>query len=150
MTNIPILAAAAFGGAISSLAVWGALRPGVKAAAIAAYAGLLLALGLTHVNALSHPKPVAWERADLKGAAVRAFTLDEGRAIYLWVVLPGSTEPRAYVLPWSLQLAKRLHEGAQRGEADGTRMLVDTNQATGERDVYLAPQPPNPPKFSRE
>ncbi len=43
-------------------------------------------------------------------AALLGVSLDEGVAIYLWLQLPDSIEPRNYKLPWNNKLAERLED----------------------------------------
>lgn len=61
---------------------------------------------------LGKPKPIArtWFEPRAKTATLLGVSLDDGKAIYLWLRLDGVKEPRAYVLPWQLELAQRLQD----------------------------------------
>jgi hypothetical protein len=77
----------------------------------------------------------------------------EHEAIYLWLVMPDSLEPRAYVLPWSMQAAQQLQEAMSQAEADGTavRMTMPFEPSLDDREpmFYALPQPAMPPKDYR-
>src|SRR5688500_14594885 len=90
--------------ALATIAAWAPRRLLPKLAALAVFA-LFLPLGYAAlVDLLSRPKPVSaawWERrAAERDATVLAGRIQEDEAIYLWLELPGTPEPRAYRLPW--------------------------------------------------
>ena len=70
----------------------------------------------------------------------------ENEAIYLWLTMPGSPEPRAYVLPWSQSAAQQLQDATGKAEADGTAvemaMPSETGLDTRAPMFYAQPQPP--------
>ena len=75
---------------------------------------------------LGKPKPVAraWFEPQASAATLLGVSLEDGKAIYLWLRLEGVKEPRAYVLPWKLELAQRLQDVieeaiARRDHAEG-------------------------------
>jgi hypothetical protein len=102
-------------GVVASLAViaiWTPRATLVRASAVALTA-LFVPLAYLGLNeALSHPKPVAheWFKRDVAEATVLGVSVDEGKAIYLWLRLDQSPEPRSYVLPWHTQLAAELQK----------------------------------------
>ena len=74
----------------------------------------------------------------------------ENEAIYVWLVMPGATEPCAYVLPWSLEAAQQLQDAMNQAEADGTgvRMGIPFEASLDDREpmFYAMPQPAMPAK----
>lgn len=118
-------------------------------------AGLLMAAGYAgYAELLGRPKPAGfeWAERNVAEADVIAAQLREGEAIYLWLRLQGDAEPRAYALPWSMQVARQLHRAQSAAERRGTgvRMRGPFRQSReeGERMFYVAPQPPLPPKMA--
>jgi hypothetical protein len=102
--------------AICAVLAWTALaQPGPlwrKWLALAALA-LSVPLALVAVHELTgRPKPLALEWIhDLRGGAtVVAYHFVEDEAIYLWLLLPGESAPRAYALPWDRTAAKDIQE----------------------------------------
>ena len=74
----------------------------------------------------------------------------EGEAIYLWLQLHDTPEPRSYVLPWSRDLAEQL-QTAQReaGENQGEvrmRLPFESSLDQLEPRFYAMPQLESPPK----
>jgi len=88
-------------------------------------------LGLTEI--LARPKPMTheWFNASAKNAMVLGVSLDEGKAIYLWLRVDDSLEPRYYRLPWQQRNAEKLQKAVE-----------EANQ--GEINVELV-RPPVPP-----
>lgn len=125
---------------------------------------LLIGLALTVAAAawpafsmlLSRPRPVAeeWVHRDAAEALVAGVYVDEGRALYLYLVIPGVDEPRSYSLPWSEE-TRRLAESIQEalaGEAGGNGVVIDDPfKPSLERDRPLTahplPQPAMPDKL---
>ena len=74
----------------------------------------------------------------------------ENEAIYVWLIMPGSSEPSAYVLPWSVEAAQQLQDAMSQAEADGTavRMAMPFESSLDDREpmFYAMPQPAMPPK----
>ena len=74
----------------------------------------------------------------------------ENEAIYVWLVMPGATEPCAYALPWSLEAAQQLQDAMNQAEADGTAVLMgmpfEASLDDREPMFYAMPQPAMPPK----
>jgi hypothetical protein len=139
-------------GGLAWIAVWSPRRPAVKLAAVL-LAALLLPLGYAALADLTgRPKPVRdeWLLADAREAEVLAFDLQEGRAIHLWLRLPGVDEPRAYRLPWSRPLAQQLQDAGRAAEKAGTAIAMrkpfEASLDDREPKVYPLPQPALPPK----
>ena len=78
----------------------------------------------------------------------------ENEAIYVWLIMPSSSEPSAYVLPWSAEVAQQLQDAMSQAEADGTAvrmaMPFDSSLEDSEPMFYAMPQPAMPPKDYQE
>lgn len=110
--------------------------------------GLLASVALVPVayvavtEPLSQPKPMRIEfLRSLDQAAVSYFEASEEAGIYI------VTARRAYVTPWSESLARQLHEGMRKVEAEGgaVRLRMEGTQG-GEPSAEWTPPPPLPPK----
>jgi len=99
---------------------------------------LLVFFGLLYAG-VGYPVPV--ELVHPEGVVV-ARVLQKGEAIWIWVRSPGS-EPRAFKLPWSEEVAAQL-EGAMRSGARQTRVGFDSNSES--LVFHPIPQPADPPK----
>ena len=118
-------------------------------------AGALMATGYAgFAELLGRPKPATleWAARNTSEATVLAADMREGEAIYLWLQLEDISEPRAYVLPWSMAAARQLHEAQGKAEETGTEVRMrgpfrDSDEG-GERMFYAAPQPALPPKLA--
>jgi len=69
--------------------------------------------------------------------------LDEGTAIYVWVL---EGEPRAYRLPWSMETAKQLRGAAERAGKQGGNLMMRKGIPEGEWMFYPDPVKELPPK----
>ena len=102
------------------------------------------------IELLGRPKPLRLEWRDAADAEVVSAVPVENKAIYVWLIMPDSSEPCAYVLPWSLQAAQQLQEAMSQAEADGTavRMTMPFESSLDDREpmFYAMPQPAMPPK----
>lgn len=146
---IPLFAALGLLAAVlAHIAIWSPRNLWVKVGALATAAAFMPVAYASLSTMLSRPKPIEmeWSRDQLTDAAVLGARLEEGEAIYVWLEMDSVDEPRAYVLPWSQELAKQL-QGAQRtAEQTGTKVrmrkpfensLDESNQL-----FYAAPIPP--------
>jgi hypothetical protein len=138
---------------LSSVAVWAPRRLSVKLLALGS-AALFLPLGyVAEAELLGRPKPVGLEwLAGAGEARVLGSVPEEGKRILVWLQLDGADEPRAYVLPWSRQMAEQL-QGAEREAAEtgsDVRMRApfagEASLDNQEPRFYAAPQMPLPPK----
>jgi hypothetical protein len=102
------------------------------------------------IELLGRPKPLRLEWRGTSDAQVLGAMPVENEAIYVWLIVPGSSEPCAYVLPWSLAAAQQLQEAMSQAEADGTalRMTMPFESSLEDREpiFYAMPQPAMPPK----
>ncbi|UCH74186.1 MAG: hypothetical protein JSU82_18080 [Rhodospirillales bacterium] len=117
-------------------------------------AAALMSMGYAgFAELLGRPKPadLEWAARNTSEATVLAAEMREGEAIYLWLQLDHVDAPRAYVLPWSMEAARQLHQAQGRAEKAGTEVQMhrpfrDADDG-GERMFYAAPQPALPPKL---
>jgi hypothetical protein len=97
---------------LAALAIWAPRKPWVRLVALGVTI-LFIPLGyLQLVELLARPKPASfeWFRKNVEQAQVLGASLDEGRAIYLWLRIDKDVEPRYYVFPWQQQTAERLED----------------------------------------
>ncbi|MDH3287316.1 MAG: hypothetical protein OEP48_06285 [Betaproteobacteria bacterium] len=124
----------------------------VRAAAIAITAAFIpfAYLGLNEI--LARPKPMTheWFNASAKYAMVLGVSLEEGKAIYLWLRVDGSLEPRYYRLPWQQRNAEKLQKAIERAVEEGLGVRVEnpfskpawTDQGEINIDLVHPPEPP--------
>lgn len=101
---------------------------------------------------LSQPKPMAheWFKRHVDEAIVLGVSVREGEAIYLWLRLDDSLEPRYYVLPWQQQLAEKLQNVVDEAIQDGAAVTIanpfsrKTFDDLGSMNVQII-RPPQPP-----
>lgn len=138
---------------LASISVWAPRRMSSKLTALGAAALLLPAAYVAQAELLGRPKPVAMEWLSGAGeATVLGSVKEEGRRILVWMKLEGDSEPRAYALPWSRDMAEQLQGAERDAAAAGTevrmRSPLDGEASLDAREprFYAAPQPPLPPK----
>jgi hypothetical protein len=106
------------------------------------------------IELLGRPKPLRLEWRDAADAQVVSAVPVENEGIYVWLLMRDSSEPCAYVLPWSLQAAQQLQEAMSQAEADGTavRMTTPFESSLDHREpmFYAMPQPAMPPKDDQQ
>jgi hypothetical protein len=106
------------------------------------------------IEMLSRPKPLRLEWRDPAKAKVLGVSMREGKAIYLWLQVGDSGEPRAYALPWNMRMAEQLQNAMRQASAEGRPLearhpLAASASAAGDPGkprFYPRPQPPSPPK----
>lgn len=148
---------AAFAGIAVLIVAFYALGLSGMATARARWAGLAIsaaAHGVVYaagVDLLGRAKPVRLTllEPDVAEARLVASHAQEGVAIYLWLMTGAGGAPRAYVLPWSQDMAEALRAAEAEAEANGTDVIVsdpfNANLAPGDR--FTTPPPPAlPPK----
>lgn len=137
---------------LAAITIWSHRRVLAKVAALLATALFIPAIYLGYSDLLSRPKPTSleWWHREVSEVTVLGSSLREGEAIYLWVELPDTDEPRAYRLPWMHELAKQLHGAERDAEARGTKVLMRLPFTDRTEDLepvfYAQPQPALPPK----
>lgn len=102
------------------------------------------------IEVLGRAKPARLEWRDLQQAEVLGSSMRENEAIFVWLQLPGDPEPRAYVLPWSMDTAQGLQTAMEESEANGNgvQMTMSGQPGLDEREpmFYAPPQPALPDK----
>jgi hypothetical protein len=120
--------------------------------ALGAAAVFLATIYAAYAQLLSRPKPVSleWWLAKAADAGVLGSSIREDEGIYLWLQLEGAAEPRAYILPWSRDLAEQLQASLREAEQrqGGVRMRLPFEPSLDDRKpkFYAMPQPALPPK----
>jgi hypothetical protein len=154
MTELTYLFAlvAVLAGLVASISIWAPRRLWIKLCALAAVALFMPAAYIALMQLLSKPKPVTfeWWHGQAGEATVLGSNLQEGRGIYLWLQLPEVTEPRAYVLPWSREMAEQLQAATREAEErrSGVQMRMPFEPSLDDREpkFYAMPQPTMPSK----
>lgn len=90
-------------------------------------------IGLWYFS-LGLPRP---EYAHVPNGTVLSYSLDEPKAIYLWLMPDGSAEPLAFVLPWRNDVAGNLVHAAQ-SKATPSDSLRVRNQ-NGQKGLPVKP-----------
>jgi hypothetical protein len=139
-------------GVMTSISIWAPRQFRLKLGALAAAGLSLLAAYAGFLHLLSMPKPVGleWWHARAAEATVLASTIREDEGIYLWLQLSEAPEPRAYLLPWSRELAEQLQAARREAEENHTQlqMRLPFEPSLDDRapKFYATPQPALPPK----
>jgi hypothetical protein len=113
-------------GGLGALAIWAPRRALVRGCALVLVAALL-PLGYAGFSTLlSRPKPASleWARRSLPEAKIVGAYMVEGKAIYLWLLVPGTVTPRYYAFPWSVKLAQQLARAQQAARRQGVRVRI--------------------------
>ena len=158
MTELTYLFAtlAVLAGVMTSISIWAPRRLRLKLGALGAALLFLPAAYAGFLHLLSMPKPVGleWWHASAAEATVLASTVHEDEGIYLWLQLSDAPEPRAYLLPWSRDLAEQLQAARRAAEQQGgdvrMRLPFETSLDDREPKFYALPQPAPPPKDHAE
>lgn len=141
---------------LANIGIWAPRKTWVRISAVGAIALFIPAAYASLSDLLSRPKPVSieWLHRQAKEATVLGARIEEGKAIYLWLQLPGETQPRAYVMPYDLETAKQLYKAQTAAKQNGTETRMKrpfgkrSERKTSERQFFAPPQPPRPEKPS--
>lgn len=111
---------------LASIAVWSPRQARLRAVAVALVAAFVPVGYLTLTEILSQPKPMTheWYKRQVDEATLLSMSFDEGKAIYLWLALEGSREPRYYRLPWTPVLAQKLQHYVDEGMRNGGKVVI--------------------------
>jgi hypothetical protein len=139
---------------LANIGIWAPRRTWVRVCAVAMAALFIPAAYASVADLLSRPKPVSieWMHRNAREATVLGSRISDGKAIYLWLQLPGEMQPRAYVLPYSEQTARQLFEAQAEAKQKGTETKMKRpfgrRQAreTADEQFFAPPQPPLPLK----
>jgi hypothetical protein len=143
---------AVLAGLVASISIWAPRRLWIKLCALGATMLFIPAAYAAMVQLLSMPKPATyeWWHGKADEATVLGSSMQEGEGIYLWLQLPNVPEPRAYVLPWSRELAEQLQSAQREAEENrsGVQMRLPFEPSLDDREqkFYALPQPALPPK----
>ena len=149
-------ASAALAAVLAAISIWSHRKLRVKLCAVLATALFIPTIYLTYADLLSRPKPasIEWWHRDASEATVVASRLREGEAIYLWIEIADSDEPRAYKLPWQQRIAKELYGAQREADAMGTKVRMRLPFKDQEKALdpvfYAQPQPPLPAKQAEQ
>ncbi len=145
----------AFATGLALIAVRGSLSLAARTGALGLAAALMLTSYAGFAELMSRPKPATleWLRAGTSPATVAASHMRENEAIYLWLVFKGETEPRAYSLPWNLDMARQLRRAEQqarklRSNVTMTSLRMRKSNESGPV-FHVPPRPPLPPKLAQ-
>lgn len=120
-------------------------------AGLSVSAALMAGVYAAGTETLGRAKPARMAMIERGAGQARlvAAHMIEGAAIYLWLILPDAAAPRAYVLPWSTDVAEHLRKAMAEAGKNGTQVRV-TDPFDGSlvpADQFSAPPPPTlPPK----
>ncbi|MGI9500440.1 MAG: hypothetical protein ACR2P3_10400 [Geminicoccaceae bacterium] len=143
---------AGLAGLLSMISIWSRHRSWIRASALAVTVLFLPLAYASYAMLLSKPKPVAleWWLGKADEATVLSSSIQEDVGIFLWLRLAEITEPRAYVLPWSRDLAEQLQAAAREAEEQNgqlqMRLPFEPSLDELEPKFYAMPQPAMPPK----
>ena len=140
---------------LAAIAIWSRRRTAVRTLAVVLTA-LFIPIGyLSVTELLSQPKPMQheWFKRRVDEATLLGVSVREGRAIYLWLRLDDSLEPRYYVLPWQQQLAEKLQNLIDEAIRDGGSVTISNPFSRKSFDdlgdmsmrIIRPPQPPMKP-----
>jgi hypothetical protein len=151
LTQLFILATL-LAGMLALISIWSPRRLPVKLGALSTALLLIPVTYAAFASLLSRPKPVdlEWGLAAAEEATVLGSRAEEDQGIYLWLQLPESEEPRAYVIPWDRDTAEQLQEAQREAEQNqsGVKMRMPFERSLDDREpkFYAMPQPALPPK----
>ena len=139
--------------ALAWIAARGAGSVAVRCGAVGLAAVVMLSSYAGFAELMSLPKPASleWVKGDADSARVVASHLQENEAIYLWLVFDGDTQPRAYRLPWSMEMAKQLREAqreAGRRQSDVRMKRPFGSKREAQESVFHVPPRTAPPPKS--
>ena len=115
--------------------------------ACSVFAVFVLSFGMA--EGLGNAKPIRLEWREPQKVSMLAHKFVEGKAIYVWLAIPGNDAPVAYVLPWSLDMAKDIRRAEREGRGQRGVVVEDLFRHSWENrkpKVFAAPQPAMPPK----
>ena len=138
---------------LAAIAIWAPRAPKVRIGALVVTALFIPLAYLQAVELLSKPKPVSfeWFERDVQLAHVLGASMDEGRAIYLWLRIDGEVEPRYYVMPWRQEAAEKLEDVIDNAIRQNSTVVLKkpfirkSENEMGDLNAYVIP-PPMPPQ----
>lgn len=140
MTSLPLLyiAVALLCAALVLLTLWARREVRVKVAALALGAGVLLTFTAGAEALLGRPYPL---RLPIEAEVLAALPA-EGKAIYLWLAVPGNPEPFYVVMPWDRARAEELQGARERAGKEGkVKMAIPFEDSLEDREPMFHPLP---------
>ncbi len=140
---------------LTAIAIWSPRKTLIRVVALVS-AALLMPLGYVELTELlSRPKPIdfEWFEREALSAVVLGVSFEEGEAIYLWLQLESSPEPRYYTLPWRQELAERLEQAVDDAISRGSTVTIATPfspkslDELGNLNIEIIPPPVPPTKM---
>lgn len=150
-------AAVAVAAVLASIAIWAPRATWIRVTAVAV-AALFMPLAYAELTGLlSRPKPMdfEWFERNVDQAVVLSVSLQEGKAIYLWLRLDSSLEPRYYVMPWRKQLAEKLEDTIEAAVKSNSSVVLKKPffkkgfGEHGELNIQIVRPPSQPKKLPR-
>lgn len=147
------IASLGIGALLATIAIWAPRRPHVRIAALVATLLFIPVVYVQLVELLSRPKPMTfeWFERDVQLAQILGSSLDEGKAIYLWLRLEGEIAPRYYVMPWRQQAAEKLEDMIDNAIRQNATIVLKkpfirkSDEEWGDLNAHIVP-PPLPPQ----
>ncbi len=148
--------------ALASIAIWAPRPTRVRVLAVVVATLFIPVVYFEMVEMLSKPKPMSfeWYERNTDKAILLSISLDEGNAIYLWLRIDGSLEPRNYKIPWNLRLAEKLEDAYEDAVKRNSTIVLRkpfwrrSLDEWGDLNVEITPpplppqkRPPLPPRF---
>jgi len=142
---------------LASLAIGAPRTTRVRVIALLLVALFIPLAYVQYVELLSKPKPkrFEWFERNVSEAEILGVSLREGEAIYMWLLLEGTVEPRYYVFPWNLKLAERLEQDIGNAIVGSGRLVIKEpfrgrgGPEVGDLNVKIVPPPKLPSKPPR-
>jgi hypothetical protein len=137
---------------LANIGIWAPRRLWLRLSALLIAALFIPLAYASAASLLSRPKPTSleWVRGQAAEATVIGSSVQEGVAIYVWLQMAGSPEPRAYTIPWNQDLAQQLQDARAEAQNNGTglqmRLPFEKSWDTREPKFYAMPQPQLPQK----
>ncbi len=140
--------------ALATIAIWAPRPTRVRVTALVIAMFFIPVVYVQSIEMLSKPKPMSfeWYERNESKAVLIGITLDEGKAIYLWLQLPGSTEPRNYEVPWNLRLAEKLEDAVDDAVRRNSTIVLNNPfikrsfEDWGDLNIEIIPPPLAPMK----
>ena len=148
--------------ALATIAIWAPRPTRVRLIALVIATFFIPVVYVQSVEMLSKPKPMSfeWYERNTDKAALLSISLDEGKAIYLWLRIDNSFEPRNYRIPWNLKLAEKLEDAVDDAVRRNSTIVLNNPfwrrsfEEWGDLNVEIIPpplppqkKPPLPPRF---
>lgn len=133
-------------------AVWARRSIAARIGAVMLLAVMLTLQFVALTDLLSRPKPAELETATntIEEAKVLAASIREGVAIYVWLRIEDTPEPRYYALPWrqksAVELQRAMRESRRHGGEIVLKMPFASSMELREPPTFYALPPPALPR----